>query len=97
MFRRTVVALLTLAAVGLAAPTMALARGGGHGGGFGGGAMAAARGFHGGEFGGLRDRGFHDRDFGHRRFAFGPGFYAYDYYDPYTYDDSFYYYYDGGC
>ena len=123
MFRRTVVALLTLAAVGLAAPTMALARGGGggsHGGGFGGGGfhgggsggggfhggglggggfrgggMAAAHGFHGGQFGGSHDRGFHDHDFGHRRFAFGPGFDAYDYYDPYTYDDS--YYDNGSC
>jgi hypothetical protein len=25
------------------------------------------------------------------------GFYAYDYYDPYTYDDSYYYYDDGSC
>ena len=59
------------------------------------GGMAASRGFHGGDFGGFRDRGFHDRDFGRRRFAFGSGFDAYDYYDPYTYDDS--YYDDGSC
>ena len=56
---------------------------------------SAARGLHGGEFGGFHDRGFHDRDFGHRRFAFGPGFDAYDYYDPYSYDDS--YYDNGSC
>jgi hypothetical protein len=55
--------------------------------------MAAARGPH----GGFRDRGFHDRDFGHRRFAFGPGFYAHDYCDPYTYGDPYYYDDDGSC
>src|SRR3954464_11009533 len=60
MLRKTAIALLAVASVGLAAPTMALARGGGggggggmgggHGGGFGGG--FGGGGFHGGGFGG---------------------------------------------
>src|SRR5882757_3367027 len=64
MLRKTAIALLAIASVGLAAPTMALARGGGggggggmgggHGGGFGGG--FGGGGFHGGGFGG---GGFH--------------------------------------
>src|ERR1700716_2313286 len=61
MLRKTAIALLAVASVGLAAPTMALARGGGgggmgggHGGGFGGG--FGGGGFHGGGFGG---GGFH--------------------------------------
>ena len=37
MLRKTVIALLAVASVGLASPTMALARGGGGGGGGGGG------------------------------------------------------------
>jgi hypothetical protein len=37
MLRKTVIALLAVVSVGLAAPTMALARGGGGGGGGGGG------------------------------------------------------------
>jgi hypothetical protein len=61
MLRKTMIALLAVASVGLASPTIALARGaggggGGHGGGFGGfrgGQMAD--GFRGGEF---RGRGF---------------------------------------
>src|SRR6202008_3768312 len=88
MLRKTVIALLAVASVGLAAPTMALARGGGGGGGGGHGG-----GFRGGESGrGFdHDRGFgHDRDFG-RRFGFG-GYYPYD---NYGYDDS--YYDNGNC
>ena len=64
MLRRKMFALLAVAAVGLAAPTMALARGGGGGGhgggGFGGGGFAGG-GLHGGGFGG---GGFH---------GYGPG------------------------
>src|SRR5882762_7640813 len=74
MLRKTVIALLAVASIGLVSPTMALARG--DGGGLHGG------GFRGGEFHG---RGFHDRDFG-RRFAFGSGA-GYGFYDPYYYDD----------
>jgi hypothetical protein len=55
MMRNMIIALFALAAVGLAQPTAAFARGGGggggHGGGFGGG------GFHGGGFGGGGFRG----------------------------------------
>jgi hypothetical protein len=63
MLRKARIA-LAIAAIGLAAPTMALARGGGgggggHGGGFGGGGFSGG-GFHGGGFSG----GFH---------GFGPG------------------------
>jgi hypothetical protein len=117
MFRKTVIALLAIASVGLAAPTMALARGGGggghggggfgggHGGGFGGGHGGFGGGaFHGGmaggfHGGGFHGGGFHNHGFG-RRFAFGGGFYPYDYYDdyayyPYDYDDS--YYDNGNC
>ena len=54
MLHKTAIALLAVMSIGLASPTMALARGGGggrHGGGMGGGG-----GFHGGGFGG---GGFH--------------------------------------
>jgi hypothetical protein len=54
MLRKTVLALAAVAAVGLAAPTMALARGGGGGGGHGGGG-----GFGGGHGGGFGGGGFH--------------------------------------
>ena len=40
MLRKRIIALLAVASVGLAAPTMALARGGGGGGGGGGGSRA---------------------------------------------------------
>jgi hypothetical protein len=96
MLRKTIIALLAVAAVGLLSPTVASARGGfgGHGG-FGG--------FHGGGFHGGGFHGFH----GGRGFAFGTalglGLYApyaygaYGYYgDPYAYSG----YYDddgGGC
>jgi hypothetical protein len=97
---KTVIALLAVASVGLAAPTMALARGGGGGGGHGGGAFRGGTAFHDGGFRGDesgrgfdRGRGFgHDRDFG-RRFGFGFG--GYYPYDNYAYDDS--YYDDGNC
>src|SRR5712672_194086 len=90
MLRKTVIALLAVASIGLVSPTMALARGGGggHGGGMGGGGGFHGCGFRGGEFHG---RGFHDRDFG-RRFGFGSGFYPYDYYDDYAYDYPYGYY-----
>jgi hypothetical protein len=54
MLRKTVISLLAVASVGLAAPPMALARGGGGGGGGGGhgGGFGGGGGFHGGGFGG---------------------------------------------
>ena len=67
MIRKTIIALLTLTAIGLVQPTVASARGGGggggggHGGGFGGGGGHAGGfgggGFHGGGFGGGGFRG----------------------------------------
>src|SRR5712691_7032187 len=95
MLRKTVIALLAIASVGLAAPTMALARGGGGGGAFRGGMAFHDGSFRSGESGRGFDhgRGFgHDRDFG-RRFGFGFG--GYDPYDNYAYDDS--YYDNGNC
>src|SRR6266513_2492662 len=88
MLRKAMIALFTIASVGLLAPNVASARGG-----FGGGG-----GFHGGGF----HHGFR-RGFPLAAFAAGVGFgladpYYYDYgYDPYyaAYDDS--YYDDGGC
>jgi hypothetical protein len=69
MLRKTVIALLAVASIGLVSPTMVLARGGGggfggggggfHGGGMGGGGFhggGVAGGFHGGGMAG----GFHD-------------------------------------
>src|SRR5256885_7402131 len=50
MLRKTVIALLAVASVGLVSPTMALARGGGGGGGMGGGGFGG--GGHGGGMGG---------------------------------------------
>jgi hypothetical protein len=94
MSRKTMIALLAVASIGLISPTMALARGGGGGhggGGFHGGGLGG--GFHGGGFHG---GGFHGRGFG-RGFGFG-GFYGpYGYYDdyPYAYGDS--YVDDGDC
>jgi hypothetical protein len=96
MSRKTVLALFTVAAVGLLSPTVASARGGFGGGGFHGG------GFHGGGFHGGGFHGFH----GGRGFAFGAGLglyapyaygaygYPYGYYGDYSdyYDDD-----DGGC
>jgi hypothetical protein len=63
MMRKTIIALLAVASVGLAAPTMALARGGGGGGGgHGGGGMGGG---HGGGFGGgMGGGGFHGGGFG---------------------------------
>src|SRR6266481_2332464 len=71
MLRKTVIALLAVASVGLVSPTMALARGGGGGGGGHGGGM-------GGGFGGGHG------SFAGRRFGFG--FYPYGYDDDYAYD-----------
>ena len=56
MLRKTMIALLAVASIGLVSPTMALARGGGgggHGGGMGGGGFGGGGGgFHGGGFSG---------------------------------------------
>src|SRR5258706_11896341 len=60
MLRKTAIALLAVASVGLAAPTMALARGGGGGGGHGGGGGGfggGGGGCHGGM--GMGGGGFH--------------------------------------
>jgi hypothetical protein len=105
MLRKTVIALLAVASVGMASPTMALARGGGGGGGGGGGFHGGGMGgggFHGGGFGGggfrggmaggFRDGGgFHDRDGGFR----GRGFRDRDFgrrfgFGFYPYDDYAY-------
>jgi len=83
MFRKTFLAVAAVAAIGLFAPSMASARGGGHGGG----------GFHGG---GFRGGGFR-RGFGIGAFGlgvglgyglYGPGYYGYPYYDGYYADES---------
>lgn len=84
MLRKTMIALMTAAAVGMVVPGVAMARGGG-GGGHGGGGFG----------GGGRGDGFH-----HAFRARGLGFYdPYAYYDDYNpyyaYDDS--YYDDGSC
>jgi len=63
MVRKSLIALLAVAALGLVSPTMALARGGGGGGGHGGGGFGGGGGFHGGGgFGG--GGGFHGGGFG---------------------------------
>lgn len=106
--RKAIIALFTLAVVGLAQPALAHGGGGGggHGGGgggghgFGGGGFHgfAGGGFHGSGFhgGGFHGGGFHGRFAGRHRFiGFGFGPYAYyDGYDPYAYND---YYEDSGC
>jgi hypothetical protein len=80
MLRKTMIVLMTVASVGMLAPTVASARGGGGGGGggghgggggFGGGGFGGGGGFHGGAFGG---GGFHSGGFGGGGFhGFGPG------------------------
>jgi hypothetical protein len=88
MLRKTIIALLAVAAVGLLSPTVASARGGfgGHGGGFHGGGF---HGFHGGRgfaFGTALGLGLY------APYAYGAYGYPYGYYgDPYVYSD-----YDGG-
>jgi hypothetical protein len=112
MFRKTMIALATVAALGALTPTAADARGGFgggfHGGGFHGGGFGG--GFRGGGFpgGGFRGGGFH-RGFGGRGIGLGIGlgllgagaFYgAYGYPAYYGYDDGYYgcgYYGYGGC
>ena len=84
MLHKTAIALLAVMSIGLASPTMALARGGGGGGhgggggfhgggGFGGGGFHGgnlAGGFHGGSsFGGFRGGGFHGQGFHGRGFG----------------------------
>src|SRR3982074_2809936 len=76
MFRKTMIALATVAALGALTPTAADARGGFgggfHGGGFHGGGFHGG-GFHGGGFGGgFRGGGFH-RGFGGRGIGLGIG------------------------
>jgi hypothetical protein len=110
--RKTIIALLAVAAVGLVQPTAAFARGGGGGGGHGGGGgggrgMGGGGGFHGGGFGGgFRGGGFHggfaSRGFNgggfHRRAFVGVGLGSYGYYDGYyPYAYNDDYYDDGGC
>ena len=102
MFRKTMIALATVAALGALSPTAADARGGFgggfHGGGFHGGGFGG--GFRGGGFhgGGFRGGGFH-RGFGGRGLGLGIGlgllgagaFYgAYGYPAYYGYDDGYY-------
>jgi hypothetical protein len=99
MMRKSILALLTAAAVGLVSLTAASAHGGGgggHGGGGGGhgggGGGHGGGGFHGGGFG-FHGGGFRG-GFGRRGFVgFGFGPY-YDGYYPYDYNG---YYDDGGC
>ena len=94
--RKTVVALMALAAIGLAGSTGALARGGGgggggHGGGGGGGGhFGGGGGFHGGGPGGFHGGGFHDGFRGHGFIGLGVGPFPYD---SYYYDNDE----EGGC
>jgi hypothetical protein len=90
MLRRKLLALLVVAAVGLATPTIALARGGGgscHG-------DRKAGGLHSGGFAGGFDQGGFGGD--HRfRLGWGYGSRPYDYYDDdYNYYDYLYAYHD---
>jgi hypothetical protein len=111
MLRKTVIALLAVASVGVATPTVALARGGGgggHGGGsgfHGGGMGISGGGFHGGGFGrsmafhdgGFRGGEFHGHGFDHDR-DFGRRF-GFGGYVPYDYYDNYAYgdtYFDNG-
>jgi hypothetical protein len=82
MMRKTAMALVALAAIGLAGSTAAFAHGpGGHMGGMGGGHFGH---FGGGHFGGFH-HGFHQHVF--LGFGFGPSYYgSYPYYD--NYDDE---------
>jgi hypothetical protein len=106
MLRKTVIALLAVASVGVAMPTMALARGGGggghgggggfHGGGFGGSSFhgGLAGGYHGAmafHDGGFRGGEFHGRGFDHDR-DFGRRFgFGFGGYLPYDYYDNYAY------
>src|SRR6267378_3877784 len=73
MFRRIVIALFAVAAVGLASPTIASARGGGgHGG--GGGFHGGGGGFH---SGGFHGGGFRAGAHGGYGYPYGYGSYAY--------------------
>jgi hypothetical protein len=105
MLRKTAIALFAVASIGLLAPDVALARGGGGGGGGGGGHGGGGfGGGHGGGFGGghggfggggFHGGGFHGGGFRGRGFGLGLGFGglygAYDYYGDYGYP---YYAYD---
>jgi hypothetical protein len=102
MLRKTMIALMTVAAVGMVMPGVAMARGGGGGGGHGGGGFGGGHGggfggggFHGGGFGGfhgggLASNGFHGGGFRgdgfHHGFR-GRGLGGFGFYGPYAYDD----------
>src|SRR5215208_6870210 len=94
MFRKTMIALFAVAAVGLVSPTIASARGGGgHGG--GGGFHGGGGGFHGG---GFRGGGFRGAGLGiglGLGLAAAGAYGAYGYGYPYGYGG--YGYEDGGC
>jgi hypothetical protein len=103
MFRRTMIALFAIAALGLVSPTIASARGGfgGGGGGFHGGGFHGG-GFHGGGFrgGGFRGGGFRGAGLGIGLGLGLAGLYgAYGYPDGYGYPYGYgsYAYDDGGC
>jgi hypothetical protein len=90
MFRKTILALIAVAAVGMVSPTVATARGGG---GHGGGSFHGG-GFHGG--GGFRGAGIGAFGLGlglaTAPYAYGGYGYGYPYgYNSYAYDDG------GGC
>lgn len=96
MFRKPMIALFAVAAVGILSPTMASARGGGHG---GGGFHGGGGGFHGGGFrgGGFRGPGIAagaiGLGLGLAAAPYAYGGYGYGYpsgYGSYAYDD-------GGC
>ena len=98
MLRKTILALIAVAAIGLGSATDVSARGGGggHGGGGGGGHGGGGGGGHGGGGGGGHGGGFHGGGFGGGGFGGGGAYYGgYGY--PYGYGG----YYDnddeGGC
>jgi hypothetical protein len=113
MLRKTAIALFAVASIGILAPDVALARGGGGGGGgghggggFGGGHGGGFGGGHGGFGGGFHGGGFHGGGFRGRGIGLGFGglYGAYDYYGDYGYPYYAYdqpysdsYYGDGGC
>ena len=102
MLRKTAIALFAVASIGLLAPDVALARGGGGGGGgghggggFGGGHGGGFGGGHGGfGGGGFHGGGFHGGGFRGRGFGLGLGFGGL--YGAYDYGDYGYPYYADG-
>lgn len=76
MLRKTMIALCAIASIGILAPDMVLARGGGHGGGhggFGGGGFGGRGGFGGGGFGGRAFGGRFGNSFAHAAPSGGVG------------------------